>query len=84
VLFTLACSHARTSTAFASDDKLTPGDRDRLAERFAAMAVKVLRCAASVRYFDRAENRKDLDTRRDLDPLRARPDFRDFAAGLKE
>jgi tRNA A-37 threonylcarbamoyl transferase component Bud32 len=84
VLFTLACSYARTSTAFASDEKLTPDDRTRLAEQFAAMAVKLLRCAASVKYFERAENRKDLETRRDLDPLRPRTDFRDFAAGLKQ
>jgi eukaryotic-like serine/threonine-protein kinase len=84
VLFTLACSYARTSAAFATEDRLTAEDRDRLAERFAAMAVKLLRCAASVKYFDRAENRKELETRPDLDPLRTRSDFREFLAALPE
>jgi hypothetical protein len=84
VLFTLACSYARTSAAFAGEDKLTAQDRDRLAERFAAMAVKLLRCAASVKYFDRSENRKELETRADLDPLRPRSDFREFVAALPE
>jgi hypothetical protein len=84
VLFTLACSYARTSAAFGREDKLTAEDRGRLAERYAAMAVKLLRCAAAVKYFERSENRQDLETRADLDPLRPRSDFQDFVTTLPE
>jgi tRNA A-37 threonylcarbamoyl transferase component Bud32 len=75
VAFKLACSYARGSAAFRDNPKLWSSDRDRLAERHAAMAVKLLGCAERIGYFRAPQNVRELKENPDLAPLRARPEF---------
>jgi serine/threonine-protein kinase len=83
VLFRLACSYARTSTAFEHNTKLTPQDRAELAQQYAALAMKLLDCASGIGYFKRPDNLRDLKTHEDLGPLRQRADFRALLARLR-
>jgi hypothetical protein len=83
VLFKLACSYARTSTAFRDNARLTPPDRAELARQYATLAMKLLVCAEGIGYFSKAANLQELTGHTDLNPLRERPDFRALLARLE-
>lgn len=85
VLFKLACSYAKTSAALGASDDLILEDRTRLADQYALSAVRLLRCAEQLGYFDprRPANRQALQTARELDSLRERADFKSLLAELR-
>lgn len=85
VLFKLACSYAKTSATLRDDDGLILEDRQRLAEQYALSAVRLLKCAQSVGFFEavKSKNREALETNADLMCLRSRDDFKRFVASLK-
>jgi hypothetical protein len=85
VLFKLACSYARTSHALGESDDLILEDRNRLADQYATSAVRLLRCAEQIGFFDRLRpaNRQALQTAEDLDPLRDRRDFKQLLGEVR-
>jgi hypothetical protein len=84
ILFQLATSYAKTSTALAKDADLPFADRAELAEQYAHSAVKLLECARLQRFFDpeKTANRRSLQTDRDLEVLHNRADFKMFLSAL--
>jgi serine/threonine protein kinase len=83
VLFKLACFYATaSSTLKAGDRDLPAADLDRLSEQYATSAVRLLRCAEQVGFFNRPRNRAALEKSKELAPLRQRADYRTFRARL--
>ncbi len=84
LLFVLARSFAASSASSREDPTLTPDDRAQLAKEYADRALDMLEKARQLGYFANPANREKLRTDRELEPLRARPDFREVAkkAGL--
>jgi tRNA A-37 threonylcarbamoyl transferase component Bud32 len=86
VFFELARSYAKAYAALNRDESLVLEDRKQLAEQYAASAVRLLNCAKNAKFFDHkwsVENRRALDTAKDLDCLRDREDFKRFVARLR-
>jgi serine/threonine protein kinase len=85
VLFKLACFYAKGSKALSADPDLPAEDRSRLAEQYAASAVRLLGCAEQVGFFEpkRPENREALKKSADLAVLRSRADYQRLAARLR-
>src|SRR5262249_41978256 len=83
-LYDLACVFALCSTAAAKDANAPSADRAALEENYAARAVALLSRAHEKGYLrQRAEvewMRKDTD----LDPLRARADYRKLLAEVEK
>ncbi len=79
IVYDIACLYSRSSTAAESDPKLSPADRSRLKARYADRAMDLLRDAAARGYGHPVAMRADHD----LDPLRARDDFRKLIADLE-
>jgi tetratricopeptide (TPR) repeat protein len=80
-LYNAACGYTLCVSATARDrppEKLSVEER-AARERYAARAVAVLRQAVEKGYKDLAHMQKDAD----LDPLRARDDFKKLLAGLE-
>ncbi len=84
VLYNAACVFAVASAAVARDAKLVAGERDALAEQYAAGAVQLLAKARGVEYFKDARSVNHLKEDRDLDPLRRREDFKKLLTELEE
>jgi hypothetical protein len=80
--YKLACVFARAAAAIRDDAKLPPDDRTARAETFAARAVEQLVQARHAGYFANSANLAELRKDPDLDPLRARRDFRMFLLDL--
>jgi tetratricopeptide (TPR) repeat protein len=78
-----ACVFARSSPAARQDAKLPPADRDKRAEHYAARAMECLVKARAAGYFKTANARERLQKEKALDPLRARPDFKQLLAELE-
>jgi hypothetical protein len=81
-LYGLAGVYSLASAATGSDAALTPEDRSRLAEQYAARAVELLRHAQAADYFAHPTRLDKLKSDKDLDPLRSRPDFQKLLAGM--
>jgi tetratricopeptide (TPR) repeat protein len=81
VWYEAACAYARCSAAAQEDARLSTGRRQELAEQYARQAVDQLRRAAADREFTNFQTAlRMLETDKDLDPLRARPDFQKLLA----
>jgi serine/threonine-protein kinase len=81
-LYEQAVVWAQIAAAARRDAKLSPADRDHLADRHAARAVVLLtRAGAAGQLRDKARV-EQVRTEKDLDPLRDREDFRKLRAGL--
>jgi tetratricopeptide (TPR) repeat protein len=78
-VYEIACLYSRSSAAAERDPKLSPADRTRLIARYADRAMDFLRDAVSRGYTHSVAMRSDHD----LDPLRARDDFRKLIADLE-
>jgi hypothetical protein len=82
-LVKLACSYAKTSAALEVDSGLALEDRHSLAEQYAVSAVRLLRCAEQLDFFNPrnprgTQNLKELDTEPALALLRGRKDYKEF------
>jgi tetratricopeptide (TPR) repeat protein len=75
--------YALSGAAAAQDDRLPPAERRQRAERYAARAVEFLRRARDAGYFRPPGRVEGLKHDPGLDPLRARPDFRQIQAELE-
>jgi serine/threonine-protein kinase len=83
ILFNLARVNALAAADTANDRTLLPADRDRLADQYAARAVKLLDDARLLGYF-REHNRIDrLRSDAELARLRDRPDYGEFLKRLE-
>jgi tetratricopeptide (TPR) repeat protein len=78
-LYDLACTFCESSAAAERDRKLPPADRARLQALYAARAMDFLRQAIAAGW----RNPQILTTDSDMDPLRAREDFRKLRADLE-
>jgi hypothetical protein len=85
VLYKLASFYAKAATTLATDEVLPKTDRQRLAEQYAASAVRLLTCAGRAGYFDspRQAHREALDKDPTFAILRERADYRRFREGLQ-
>jgi hypothetical protein len=77
--YDLACLYARTAGAVEQDLKLSPVDRTRLRASYADRAMVFLQDAVAGGYAHPVAMRADAD----LDPLRARDDFRKLIFDLE-
>jgi WD40 repeat protein/serine/threonine protein kinase len=77
-VYDAACVCSLASAAARQDSKLTRVERDRLAERYAARAVELLRQAFQQGFEDVEQMKKDSD----LDPLRSREDYKELIADV--
>jgi len=80
----LACVYAVASRAAAADAKLSPEERDKRAEEYAAKSVDFLRLAEKAGYFKDTPRVNYMDSERDFDPLRQREDFRKLIEAIKK
>jgi hypothetical protein len=78
-IYDIACLYSRSSAVAERDPKLSPAERTRVKARFADRAMDFLRDAAARGYGHPIAMRTDHD----LDPLRARDDFRKLLADLE-
>jgi serine/threonine protein kinase/tetratricopeptide (TPR) repeat protein len=78
-LYDLACTFSQSSAAADRDGKLSAADRAGLKARYADRAIDFLRRAIT----DGWRNPRVLRTDPDIDPLRARDDFRKLLAELE-
>jgi hypothetical protein len=65
------------------DDKLADAERKRLAERYGARGVELLRQAGTAGHFKEPANLTELKSSPDLAPLRARADCKAWLAELE-
>jgi tetratricopeptide (TPR) repeat protein len=81
--YNAACVHARSSAVVREDGKLSSGEKEKLAEHYAARAVQWLRKAGSAGYFKGAAVREGLDAESDLAPLKTRGDYKEWLRELE-
>ncbi len=75
IIYNEACILALAAAAAANDVTSSPEHRAALVEQYAARAMSALTEARRVGYFGDASKVANIRTDRDVDPLRARPDF---------
>jgi serine/threonine protein kinase len=78
-VYDIACLFSRSAAAAERDLALSPADRTRKKARYADRAMDFLRDAVGGGYGHTLAIRTDID----LDPLRARDDFRKLISGLE-
>jgi serine/threonine protein kinase len=83
ILYKMACAHALAATAVRQDGALAPADRDNQAERHEADAVALLAKARAAGFFKSAAMLDHAKKDQDLEPLRARADFREWLAEVE-
>jgi serine/threonine-protein kinase len=82
-LYDLACVWSVASAAARRDTKLPTPDRDQLAERYTSRAIALLTKTLAAGYFKLPAKVEHLKKDKDLDPLRARADFKKLLAELE-
>src|SRR5262249_30058815 len=82
-LYVFAYSYARCSAAAATDARLSPAERERLADQYGRRAVELLRRAQAAGYFRDPDRLARMKTNRDFDAIRARPDFQRLLVELE-
>jgi hypothetical protein len=78
-LYNVACVFSLASAAVDRNSKLSPADRNQLKARYAEQAMDYLRQAVAKGF----PHLRDLQEDHDLDPLRAREDFRKMLTDLE-
>jgi serine/threonine protein kinase/tetratricopeptide (TPR) repeat protein len=78
-LYDLCCTYSQCSAAADRDGKLSAAERARLKVRYANRAIDFLRRAIAASW----QNPEQLKSDPDIDPLRARADFRKLLAELE-
>jgi tetratricopeptide (TPR) repeat protein len=82
ICYNEACIFALAAAATANDIASPPEERAALVEQHAARAISALAEARRAGYFRDASKVANIRSDRDLDPLRARPDFQVFLLDL--
>src|SRR5205807_617677 len=80
VLYEAGLTHALAVAAVRRDMLLSPPERDRQAEEYAARAVELLQKAQEAGYFRERAAREELRNDPELEPLQGREDFRKLLA----
>jgi serine/threonine-protein kinase len=83
VLYDLACVFSLSSAAVRADAQLPAAEQNKRAETSAARAIALLGRARVAGFFEEAEMVRNLKKDPDLDPLRARADFKKLLADLE-
>jgi hypothetical protein len=85
VMFKLASFYAKASSTLTTDPVLTSSDQERLAEQYAASAIRLLNCAEKAGYFvvDRKTKRESLNDDPAFARLRSRADYQRFVERLR-
>lgn len=84
ILYNLACVYSAGSATTRKDTALTPGDRQLLAEKYAARAIDLLVHSQALGYFAQPDKLDRLKTDKELDPVRSRPAFRKLLSDLQK
>jgi tetratricopeptide (TPR) repeat protein len=74
-LYTFAYVYSLCSSAAANDARLPPAERGKLADKYGARAVELLRKAQAAGYFQDPGRLAHMKEDEDLDAIRSRPDF---------
>jgi hypothetical protein len=82
ILYNGACVFALSSTAVLKDKKLVQAERENLAEKYSARALKLLEKANATGFFAAPSALENLKNYNDLDSLRSRQDFKTLLAEL--
>jgi tetratricopeptide (TPR) repeat protein len=82
-LYRVASFCALTSEAVRKDARLSPPERGKLVEQYAARAVDLLARACAGGFFHLPANRDRLNNDKNLHPLRSREDFRTLLANIE-
>jgi serine/threonine protein kinase len=82
-LYEFAYVYSRCSSLAAKDTRLSPTERERLADRYGRRAVELLRQAQAAGYFRDANRLARLKENKDLDAVRGREDFKKLLAELE-
>jgi serine/threonine-protein kinase len=83
-LYALARIQARSAAFVREDDQLSEQERQKLAEEYAAQAVKLLRRLQVAGYFNAPSRLAQLRQDPELTPLRSRADFQGLMKELEE
>src|SRR5206468_10965761 len=84
MLYDLACVWALSSAAARLDAQLDSADRDKLGERYATRALELLSKAQAAGHFNNPARTEQLTKDPDLDPLRARYDFKKLLVDVQK
>jgi hypothetical protein len=84
ILYSLACVYSQAAAAARRDTRLAEGESAALAERHAVLALEALARARMQGYFKKATLVEHLKRDTDIDPLRAREDFKTLLAELEK
>jgi serine/threonine-protein kinase len=82
-LYNLSCALSVASTAARKDEKLSSSERERRSDLYAARAVAVLARAHAAGFFIVRGPAEWMKKDKDLDPLRARTDFKQLLADIE-
>src|SRR5262249_41237465 len=83
-LYNAACAYSLCVRAAGKDTKLSADERTKRAEDHARKALAALKRLAETGYFRDASKVEQFRKDSDFEPLRARPDFRAFAAEVEK
>jgi tetratricopeptide (TPR) repeat protein len=83
-LYIFSYVYSVCSAAAAKDDRLPTAERDRLADMYGRRAVELLRQCQATGYFKNPDRLARMKTNKDLDAIRARPDFQRLFVELEK
>ncbi len=81
-LYTFAYAYALSSAAAANDVRLSPADRNKLADKYGRRSVELLSQARATGYFQNPARLAHMKEDDDLDAIRDRADFKKLLADL--
>jgi tetratricopeptide (TPR) repeat protein len=82
-LYMFAYLHSLCSAAADNDARLSPAERENLADKYGGRAVELLRMAQATGYFQDPGRLAHMKQDKDLDAIRARPDFQKLLAEVE-
>jgi tetratricopeptide (TPR) repeat protein len=83
-LSNFATVHARCAAAVAHDARLSPAEREMLADKYGGRAVELLRKAHATGYFRDPDRLARMKENKDFDAIRSRPDFQRLLVELEK
>jgi serine/threonine protein kinase/tetratricopeptide (TPR) repeat protein len=84
VQYDLACVYSLSSWVAHEDESLPEAERDKLADDYAAFAIRLLTKLDDAGYFKDPQNIEQLKNDEDFDPLRAQKEFKKLLDRLQE
>jgi serine/threonine protein kinase len=83
-LYIFSYVYARCSATAATDARLPPAEREKLADKYGSRAVELLREAQAAGYFRSPGRLARMKENEDFDPIRSRPDFQRLLVELEK